>query len=178
MENSATRIFEDALTFALEKLGEKDIRLREQQYEAIKNITVDNQDTVCVLPTGYGKSLIYQLLPDVFDYYLSKTSRKSCKTDNFCSSTIIVISPLNALMLDQVNKLQKYVKVCILKEGVEENISPKNMVEKIRQPSQIIFTHPEVLIENKSVFHTLSSTSFKYRMKAIVIDEAHLIKEW
>ena len=58
-------------------------------------------------------------------------------------------------MLDQVNKLQKCVKVCILKAGIEENISPQNMVKKIRQPSQIIFTHPDVLIENR-VFSTPS----------------------
>ena len=82
MENSITTTFEDVLTFALEKLGKKNFRLKQQQYEAIRNITVDNQDTVCVLPTGYGKSLIYQLLADVFDYYLSKTtSRKSGKTE-------------------------------------------------------------------------------------------------
>jgi hypothetical protein len=36
------------------KLGEKTLKLKEQQYEAFRKIVVDiNQDTVCVFPTGY-----------------------------------------------------------------------------------------------------------------------------
>ncbi len=180
MEENTERLLMEALACALRNIGKEDIKLKEYQYEAIKKIIVDNRDTVCVLPTGYGKSLIYQLLPDVFDYYLSNTMHAR-QTENSCSSIILVISLLNALMLDQVNKLQKYVKVYILKEDNEEHKSdktPRNTVEKIKQPSQIIFTHPEALIGNKRIFHVLSSTSFKNRIKAIVIDESHLVKEW
>jgi superfamily II DNA helicase RecQ len=181
--NKNTQALNEALVFALEKVGRKNIKLKEQQYDAISKIVVDKQDTVCVLPTGYGKSLIYQLLPDVFDYYLFKTTHARQTKRH---STVIVISPLNALMLDQVNKLQKCMKVCILKDCSEEMApgsnehasTPANMVEKIEQYSQIIFAHPEALMENKRVFHKLSSTSFQNRIKAIVIDEAHLVKEW
>ena len=76
---------------ALERLGKTNLNLNESQYEAVK------ADTICILPTGYGKSLIHQLLPFVFDAYLGYENT---------SSSIIVISPLNALMVDQITKLK------------------------------------------------------------------------
>ena len=65
----------------------------ENQVEAVKAVVVERKDTICILPTGYGKSLIYQLLPFVFDAYLGYENT---------SSSIIVISPLNALLVDQI----------------------------------------------------------------------------
>ena len=48
---------------ALERLGKKNLKLKECQYEAVKAVVVDRKDTICILRTGYGKSLICQLLP-------------------------------------------------------------------------------------------------------------------
>ena len=48
------------------------------------------------LPTGYGKSLCYKVLPFVFDYQL-KTG------DN---NAVLVVSPLLSLMMDQVDGVQ------------------------------------------------------------------------
>ena len=65
------------------------------------------KDTICILPTGYGKSLIYKLLPNVFDFFLSSE-------ENF--SSIIVVSPLNALIQDRINKVRGHLNVWILKD--------------------------------------------------------------
>ena len=62
-------IFHGALENSLKKLNKSDLEIKEHQYEAIKSVVVQGKDTVCVLPTGYGKSLIFQILPFVFDYY-------------------------------------------------------------------------------------------------------------
>ena len=56
-------LFHSVLDEALERLGMKNFKLKECQYEAVKAVVVDRKDTICILPTGYGKSLIYQLLP-------------------------------------------------------------------------------------------------------------------
>ena len=53
-----------------------------------------------MLPTGFGKSLIYQILPDVFDYM----SANSHLRERCVGSLILVVSPLNALMCDQITK--------------------------------------------------------------------------
>ena len=90
-------LFHSVLGEALERLGKKNLNLKESQYEAVKAVVVERKDTICILPTGYGKSLIYQLLPFVFDAYLGYENT---------NSSIIVISPLNALMVDQITKLK------------------------------------------------------------------------
>ena len=64
--------------------------------EALKFVVGEKRDILCVLPTGYGKSFVYQLLPDIFDAYDNKATS---------TSIVIVISPLNFLMEEQVNKL-------------------------------------------------------------------------
>ena len=57
-------LFYSVLDEALERLGKKNLKLKECQYEAVKAVVVDRKDTICILPsTGYGKSLIHQLLP-------------------------------------------------------------------------------------------------------------------
>ena len=64
--------------------------LREKQEEVIVKL-VQGKDVFGVLPTGYGKSLCYACLPWLFD----KLDRKTC-------SIVIVITPLIAIMIDQV----------------------------------------------------------------------------
>ena len=51
-----------SLNFGLQLLGAGDLKLKEKQYEVLKSVVIDNKDVWSVLPTGYGKSLIYQLL--------------------------------------------------------------------------------------------------------------------
>ena len=46
--------------------GEERFQTELKQGEALEKIVLDSQDCVIVLPTGYGKSLIYQLLPSLF----------------------------------------------------------------------------------------------------------------
>ena len=70
MSVKSIHLFHSGLEDALERLGKKNLKLKECQYEAVKAVVVDRKDTICILPTGYGKSLIYQLLPFVFDAYL------------------------------------------------------------------------------------------------------------
>ena len=60
--------FHSALDFALEKLGKAELSLKEAQNKALKSVMFEEKDTICILPTGYGKS---QLLPNVFDCFLS-----------------------------------------------------------------------------------------------------------
>ena len=55
---------------------------------------VGGEDVFAVLPTGYSKSLCYQCLPFIFD---------SLRTDGL-QSIILVISPLVAIIKDQVRK--------------------------------------------------------------------------
>ena len=58
---------EDSLLKALNHLNLQSLTLREEQVNAIRNIVENQKDVLVVLPTGFGKSLIFQLLTFVFD---------------------------------------------------------------------------------------------------------------
>ena len=103
-------------------------------------------------------------------------------------SIVLVVSPLNALIRDQVTKLkQSGLKACILKgdhvEGEEEERKEEqeglafSAIENLKE-FQLIFAHPEALEGNKNVIKLLKTAEFKNRMKAIVVDEAHLVVDW
>ena len=59
-------LFHGALNFGLQFLGLGHLQLKEKQYEVF--VVLNNRDVLAVLPTGYGKSLIYQMLPLVLNF--------------------------------------------------------------------------------------------------------------
>lgn len=61
-------------------------------------------------------------------------------------------------------------------DGSDEEISLEVPAVEMLQTSahfDLIFTHPEVLVDNKKVSKLLKTTSFKEKIKAVVADEAH-----
>ena len=91
--------FEQALSFALCKLENKDFTLKAQQKEAVKHVW-EGKDVFVLLPTGFGKSIIYEVLPFLFDYKLRRMHGQT-------KSLVIVMSPLVSLMADQVSSLRR-----------------------------------------------------------------------
>ena len=83
---------ERAVSFAMTEL--KVETLKDKQKEAICSF-VNGRDFFVILPTGYGKTLCYVLLPYVFDHLRGKTR----------SSIVICVSPLISLMMDQVKSI-------------------------------------------------------------------------
>ena len=79
-------LFNSVLDEALERQGKKNLKLKECQYEAVKAVVVDRKDTICILPTGYGKSLKCQLLPFVLLNYLFPTHAQYRRHTVFCMS--------------------------------------------------------------------------------------------
>ena len=73
--------------------------LNDHESEAIKSI-YEGKDVFTWLPTGYGKSLRYQLLLFLLDFKLGRTRAIATEW-----SVALVISPLVSLMVDQVCSL-------------------------------------------------------------------------
>lgn len=59
---------------------DENYKLKVKQYEALKSIVVDQRDTLVVLSTGYGKSVIYQILPTVLNSY-GHDCKNHCSVD-------------------------------------------------------------------------------------------------
>ena len=76
------------MSYGLAQLGEPHQRLKDEQERSIHAI-YGEKDVFMILPTGFGKSVCYQVLPFVFDHQLGLVA----------GSSIIVVSPLIALMV-------------------------------------------------------------------------------
>ena len=181
-ERGVPDTFLEGVKYALGEVGRANITLKPKQEEILKIIALKQKDVLAVLPTGYGKSLIYQIIPPLMEY-MDSGQRPTQK-----KSIVLVVSPLNALIRDQVTKLkQSGLKACILKgdgvEGDEEERKEEqeglafSAIENLRE-FQLIFAHPEALVGNKNVIKLLKTTEFKNRIKVIVVDEANLVVEW
>eukprot|EP00795_Rhopilema_esculentum_P003832 gene3833-15125_t len=86
--------FEEGLGFAKTMFGISS--MHEEQLEALRHFFL-GKHLYFSAPTGYGKSLIYQVIPFVNDYLMNQLTLPSC---------ILVVTPLQSLMLDQVSKLR------------------------------------------------------------------------
>ena len=162
-------VFHDAIEFSLENLGNPDRELKREQYDAV---CVEEKDVLTVLPTGFGKSVIYQVLPWMFDFL------RSAGEPEQQNSVVNVVSPLNALMRDQLQKLKSFVNVCVLQSTVEEEGDHKVVMPKDVSECSLLFGHPEVFVDNKKVATVLKGQEFQKRVRAIVIDEAYLVLQW
>ena len=84
-----------------------DLLIKFIQFEAVASV-VSGKDTFVVLPTGHGKSLIYAILPMVFDYLLGRQLRRLFYIQYVIhfkigrqGSIVVVVTPLVVLMMDQ-----------------------------------------------------------------------------
>ena len=144
----------EALNLILKKHWNYD-GFRPQQLAVIESI-LSGKDTLALLPTGAGKSICFQV-PTIYQ-------RGIC----------IVISPLIALMQDQVKDLvSKNLKAVLLGSQLsayEESLVFKEIEAK---KYQFIYCSPEKLAQKH--FQTLLSS---LPIQLFAIDEAHCISQW
>ena len=107
--NSLSPVEEQGVNFALKVIGRENVTLKEKQMQILRIVIVEKKDVLAVLPTGFGKSLVYQLMAPFADFMDSGFSPTET------NSIVLVISPLNALIRDQVTKLRE----CGLKNVTE-----------------------------------------------------------
>jgi ATP-dependent DNA helicase RecQ len=128
---------------------------REGQREVVEAILAGN-DVILVMPTGGGKSLCYQL-PALLE-----------------REPTIVISPLIALMKDQIDVLQaRGVAAAALHSNVP--LSTQRAVENAYRSNalRLLYVAPERLV--RPDFRSMLAAT---RPRRIVVDEAHCISEW
>ena len=76
--------------------------LKDEQIECIGRFGCHGRDVLAVLPTGFGKSAIYQLIPKVL-FHMGRTANATSKT------TVAVVSPLNYIRKEQVASIKKWI---------------------------------------------------------------------
>jgi len=138
------------------------ISLKPEQTNCLKSLVVDRQDVLGVLPTGYGKSLIYQLLPKVFSSFWKE---KFLEDKTF---QIIVVSPLELIRKQQVAKLNNQG----FKSVTLESCDNTSDVEE----AEIVFGSAEHWLSDKWKTE-LKSGSLRNAL-VLVVDEAHTVETW
>jgi ATP-dependent DNA helicase RecQ len=124
--------------------------------EAVCRAAIDGRDVLLVMPTGAGKSLCYQL-PAIAR-----------------GGTTLVVSPLIALMEDQVTKLAgQGLRVARIHSGRDRGESRQACVEYLNGTLQFLFIAPERLRVPGFV-----EMLAKRKPSLIAIDEAHCISAW
>ena len=124
--------------------------------EQIINTVLNNKNTIAVLPTGGGKSLCYQI--------------PALIKEGVC----LVISPLIALMNDQVNSLrEKGIKAVAITSALSQEDIINAFDNLLYGNYKFLYLSPEKL-QSEIIQEKLKNLN----INLIAIDEAHCISEW
>ena len=128
---------------------------RDGQYQPIEEV-VNGRDAVVVMPTGSGKSLCYQLAALLLP------------------GTTLVVSPLIALMKDQVSALEKrQIPATFLNSSVSPDEMGFRLAAMANGDYKLVYIAPE-RFRNAAFLQAVARTE----LALLTIDEAHCISQW
>ena len=126
------------------------------QQQSIIEATLQGRDSLVIMPTGGGKSLCYQI-PAMLK-----------------EGTGLVISPLIALMQDQVTALRELGIAAEFLNSSQSSDESREVMARLRQGAlQLLYVAPERLVtaHTKSMLRDIP-------LSIIAIDEAHCVSQW
>ena len=125
------------------------------QLEVIESI-LKKRDCLAIMPTGGGKSLCYQIPALLLD------------------GLTVVVSPLIALMKDQVEQLRDYgVPAVVLNSSIPRHEYQANIRAVQAGDARLVYMAPETLLAPRTL-ELLSNL----KIDLLTVDEAHCISEW
>ena len=129
--------------------------------ESVVRDVLAGRDVLALMPTGGGKSLCYQL-PALMQRGVS-----------------LVISPLIALMQDQVRQLQDNgIAATFVNSSLESAEIAARLSGLVRGDYKLAYLAPERLVLREFLDGPLSRLSEGPGINAFVVDEAHCVSEW
>ncbi|MEI7455191.1 MAG: DNA helicase RecQ [Nitrosomonadales bacterium] len=132
---------------------------RGEQQAIVEHIAAGG-DALVLMPTGGGKSLCYQI-PSLLR-----------------AGTGIVISPLIALMQDQVEALQQLgVRAAYLNSSLSTDIAREVQGQLMRGELDLLYVAPERLM-NAHFLGLLEQVQARHGLALFAIDEAHCVSQW
>lgn len=146
---SVIRDFESSLEKALNLFPEIP-KLKDEQRECLRQLLMENRDVLAVLPTGYGISIIYQLIPRMLE--------EKC--------TVLVVSPLESIREQQKRKMDKVGMLTV-------DLSEEDGLSKIVD-AEFVFGSAEqwLAARGKDAIKSIANPV------TLVIDEAHTTETW
>ncbi|BHF57877.1 hypothetical protein SprV_0100082300 [Sparganum proliferum] len=141
------------------------------------NAYLDGRDVILVMPTGAGKSLVYQC-PSLLT------------TPEYRVQFTLVVSPLVSLMMDQALNLQRLgippSAIAVLDSSTPAPAQQKILLDicgdgaekKKHSEIRIVFVTPEKLSKSKRLMNRLEKAHSRGRLARIAIDEVHCVSQW
>jgi len=130
-------------------------QFRPMQEEIIRSVLA-GQDTLALLPTGGGKSICFQV--------------PALARDGLC----LVVSPLIALMKDQVENLRKRgIKAEAVYAGMSHQEIDQTLDNCVYGPVKFLYVSPERLLTDM-----FRARVGKMRVSLLAVDEAHCLSQW
>jgi ATP-dependent DNA helicase RecQ len=150
----------DALAELMRLFWDEGREIKEKQQQAI-NAAIQKQDALVLLPTGYGKSMTFQA-PALLEGGLT-----------------IVISPLIALMKDQVQGLKaRGAPVDAIYSGIAGAEQRNILAQAENGEINLLYLSPERVNKNNDLEQVLRRLAAKGLLKRLVYDEAHCLSDW
>ena len=128
-------------------------------------VVESKSDVFVNLPTGFGKSVVFQALPIVYSY-VEPTREKNI---------VIFVLPLVNLMKDQVSRL---TSLGISAVSLSDICSDEEMRSVEKGSYSIVYGSPESWLGDTRWRKMLSSDVCKSSVRAVAVDEAHVICHW
>lgn len=153
----STSLLDKAILFLSSK-SLREIHLKKEQEIAIKSL-LKEKDVLAVLPTGFGKSLVFQ----VFAVVRSLLSFES----NSSNGSVLVVCPLKSIISDQIEEARSFGLTAL-------EIEHPGIFKNLPRLPDILFTLAE----------TVCADSFRDVMRnrqdvhLVVVDESHTIETW
>ena len=141
--------------------------LKPEQQECIRRLIYCGEDVLAVLPTGFGKSLVYQLLPTVYQ------NLHLLETGEMKHFMIVVFSPLEYIRQQPVANVAK--TMCGVRAAAIGE-SEENDKEISEGKYSIVYGGAEQWLNNR--WKKCLQYGGLHQSKVLVVDEVHTIETW
>ena len=163
--------FSSIVNAALEKNFLEITSFTPQQFEAWKSLFLRSKDALVILPTGHGKSLIYQAAPDIASELAARGFRQWEG-----KSIVLIVTPLLAIIETQVEELNSKNGITAVNLG---NVNDENLESHVRNGSyNFLLGTPEVWFKNEKWLQIIRTETYKEKVLFIAADEAHCVPKW
>ncbi len=126
------------------------------QEEIINSLTKENKNCLVIMPTGGGKSLCYQIPGLMFE------------------NPVIVISPLIALMKDQVDALRnRDIPAAFINSSLSREHKEQRLADFAAGKFRFLYVAPERFRKKE-----FTEVVGKMKISLLALDEAHCVSEW
>lgn len=135
------------------------VKLKKEQERAVLAL-LEKKDVFAVLPTGFGKSLIYQ------SYSIAKS------VIDGASPAVIVVVPLRSIAEEQVRNNEFDLK------AVQLSLDEEKLRAVASGEVHVLYASAEVVLDDLFIGLLKQDNPFRKNLSLIVVDESHTVYTW